>query len=84
MLNLKFTLIWKIKEDWSFLPNVFLCGLLILMFVEHNITVFHLVEYSFTIVGSHHNFILRTSIKFFFSFYGKDDFEDGIFDVLYT
>jgi len=66
MLYLKFTPIWKIKKDWSFLLNVFLCGLFLLMFSKHNGNVFHLVVYFFTIAGSRYNFNLRTSIKCFF------------------
>jgi len=84
MSYLKFTPLWKIKEDWSFLPNVFLCGLLLLMFFEHNINVFHLIVYFFTIAGFRHNFILRTSIKCFFQSTIKMILRKEFFDVLYT
>jgi len=66
MSYLKFTPIWRIKEDWLFLPNAFLRGLLLWMFSKHNVNVFHLVVHFFTIAGSRYNFILKTSIKCFF------------------
>ena len=84
MSYLKYTSIWKIKEHSSFFPNVFFRGLFLWMFSKHNSMFFTWLCISSQLWGLATTSSLRLPLNVFFSFYDKDDFEEGTFDVLYT